>query len=50
MAKYLLLKVYAHRDLAKGIHIVARIISETSPQLTFRIYELSASININKPL
>jgi hypothetical protein len=29
MAKYLLLKIYAHRDLAKGLHIVARIISGT---------------------
>jgi hypothetical protein len=50
MEKHLLLEVYAHRDLAKELHIVARIISGTSPQLTFRIHDTSAHININKPL
>jgi hypothetical protein len=46
MAKHLLLEVYVHKDLAKELHIVVRIISETSPQLTFRIHEVSAHINI----
>jgi hypothetical protein len=32
------------------LHTVARIISGTSPLLTSRIYEVSARININKPL
>jgi hypothetical protein len=50
MAKHILLKVYVHRDLANRLHILARIISGTSPQLTSRIREVSARININKPL
>jgi hypothetical protein len=50
MAKHFLLEVYAHRDLASELHIVVRIISGTSPQLTSRIYKVSARININKPL
>ena len=41
---------YAHIDLANILHTVARIISGTSPLLTSRIYEVSARININKPL
>jgi hypothetical protein len=41
---------YTHRDLANILHIVARIISGTSPLLTSRIYEVSACVNINKPL
>jgi hypothetical protein len=41
---------YAHIDLANRLHIVARIISGTSPLLTSRIYEVSARINVNKPL
>jgi hypothetical protein len=45
-----LVKVYAHKDLANGLHILARTISGTSPQLTSRIHEVSARININKPL
>jgi hypothetical protein len=50
MAKHLLLEVYAHRDLANEMHIVAKIILGTSPQLTSRIYEVSAHINTNNPL
>jgi len=50
MAKYFLLEVYAHIDLANRLHILAKIISGTSPQLTSRIHEVSARININKPL
>jgi hypothetical protein len=50
MAQHLLLEVYTHRDLANGLHTVARIISGTSPLLTSRIYEVSTRININKPL
>jgi hypothetical protein len=46
--KHLLLEVYAYRDLVNELHIVAMIISGTSPLLTFRIYEVSACININK--
>jgi hypothetical protein len=42
--------LYAHRDLANKLHILARIILETSPQLTSRIHEVSARNNINKPL
>jgi hypothetical protein len=49
-AKHLLLEVYAHKDLAIGLHILARTISGTLPLLTSRIYEVSAHININKPL
>jgi hypothetical protein len=41
---------YPHIDLANRLHNVARIISVTSPLLTSRIYEISARININKPL
>jgi hypothetical protein len=40
----------AHIDLENELYIVARIISGTSPLLTCRIYEVSARININKPL
>jgi hypothetical protein len=40
---------YAHIDLANRLHIVARIISGTSPLLS-RIYKVSAHINVNKPL
>jgi hypothetical protein len=32
------------------LHILARTISGTLPLLTSRIYEVSARININKPL
>jgi hypothetical protein len=32
------------------LHILANIISRTSPQLTSRIHEVSARINVNKPL
>jgi hypothetical protein len=46
-AKHLLLEVYAHKDLANGLHI---LISGTLPLLTSTIYEVSARININKPL
>jgi hypothetical protein len=49
-AKHLLLEVYAHKDLANGLHILARTISGTLPLLTSRRYEVSARININKPL
>jgi hypothetical protein len=42
--------VYAHIDLANRLHILARIISGISPQLTSRIHEVTARININKPL
>jgi hypothetical protein len=42
MAKHLLLEVYAHQDLTNGLHILARIISRTSPQLTSRMHEVSA--------
>jgi hypothetical protein len=48
--KQLLLEVYAHKDLANELHILARTISGTLPLLTSRIYEVSARININKPL
>jgi hypothetical protein len=41
---------YAHIDLANRLHTVARIISGISPQLTSRIHEVSARININKSL
>jgi hypothetical protein len=47
-AKHLLLEVY--KDLANELHILARTISGTLPLLTSRIYEVSARININKPL
>jgi hypothetical protein len=52
MAKHFLLEVYAHRDLARELHIVVRIISGTSPQLNSRIYKVSArtGTDINKPL
>jgi hypothetical protein len=50
MAKHLLLEVYAHRDLANRLHIVVRITSGNSPQLTSRLHEVNARININKPL
>jgi hypothetical protein len=50
MAKDFLLEVYAHIDLANRLHILAKIISGTLPQLTSRIYEVSACINTNKPL
>jgi hypothetical protein len=49
-AKQLLLEVYAHKDLANGLHILTRTISGTLPLLTSRIYEVSARINVNKPL
>jgi hypothetical protein len=49
-AKHLLLEVYAHKDIANGLHILTRTISGTLPLLTSRIYEVSACININKPL
>jgi hypothetical protein len=42
--------IYAHIDLANKLYTVARIISGTSSLLTSRIYEVSAHININKPL
>jgi hypothetical protein len=41
---------YAHIDLANILYTVTRIILGTSPLLTFRISEVSARININKPL
>jgi hypothetical protein len=50
MTKHLLLEVCAYRDLANELHTIARIILGTSPQLTSRIHEVSARININKPL
>jgi hypothetical protein len=49
-AKHLLLEVYAHKDLANELHILARTISGTLSLLTSRIYEVSARININKPI
>jgi hypothetical protein len=50
MVKYLLQEVYAQRDLANELPIVARIILGTSPQLAYRIHEVSARVNINRPL
>jgi hypothetical protein len=44
------MEVYAHRDLANRLHIVAMITSGTSPQLTSGLHEVRARININKPL